>query len=217
MQQTKGQFRIIRDYKHLAREFYSGTVFVAFDTETTGLHAESDFMLEIGAVKFSKDGIIGAPFDKTIKPPVPVPQFIEQLTGITDGMAQDGVSESSALLSFLSYLDTQNTVLIAHNAPFDLGFMHAGLERCALGPLKNKCIDTLPLARWAYPKLVLEPQKGQYKLQSLASRFCINVMAAHRASDDARVCMEVFKRILSDTMSVQKDVQCETVREGELF
>ena len=132
-------------------------------------------------------------------------------------MAQDGVSESSALLSFLSYLDTQNTVLIAHNAPFDLGFMHAGLERCALGPLKNKCIDTLPLARWAYPKLVLEPQKGQYKLQSLASRFCINVMAAHRASDDARVCMEVFKRILSDTMSVQKDVKCETVREGELF
>ena len=174
-------------------------------------------MLEIGAVKFSKDGIIGAPFDKIIKPPVPVPQFIEQLTGITDGMAQDGVSESSALLSFLSYLDTQNTVLIAHNAPFDLGFMHAGLERCALGPLKNKCIDTLPLARWAYPKLVLEPQKGQYKLQSLASRFCINVMAAHRASDDARVCMEVFKRILNDTMSVQKDVQCETVREGELF
>ena len=79
-------FKIFNSFRNLAKEFYSGKTFVAFDTETTGLKAEKEFIIEIGAVKFNCDGIIGEPFDILIKPPIELPQFIKDLTHITDKM-----------------------------------------------------------------------------------------------------------------------------------
>ncbi len=70
MQQNRPTIRLFRDFNHLARLFYNGSVFVAFDTETTGLHAESDNLIEIGAIKFDDRGIIAEPFDALIKPPI---------------------------------------------------------------------------------------------------------------------------------------------------
>ena len=196
--------KLFRDYKHLAREYYSGTVFVAFDTETTGLHSDSDFLIEIGAVKFTCAGELSR-YDQLIKPPVPITPFLTNLTHITNEMVQDMPQANRVLPDFMRFLGDSKTILLAHNAPFDLGFVNAELARISYPCIPNKCIDTLPLARWAYPKLTEEKTSGQYKLQSLAKRFEIDVFAAHRADDDARVCMELFKRILKDTMSVQKD------------
>lgn len=194
------------DYKHLAREFYSGKTFIALDTETTGLKASVDYVLEIGAVKFNCDGIIGDPFDILIKPPIPVLPFITNLTGITNEMLKDKGPAGKAMQDFIRFIETDKAYLVAHNAPFDIGFIFSELERNSLPQFKNKVIDTLPLSRWAYPT-INETEKGQYKLQSLAQRFNINVQAAHRAYDDARVCMEIFKQIIKDTMSQQKDYQ----------
>lgn len=204
MGQNKAGLHLFKDYRHLAREYYSGTVFVAFDTETTGLHSETDFLMEIGAVKFSCRGEISR-YDQLIKPPVPVTEFLTNLTHITNEMLQDQISSRAALPDFMRFLGDDKAVLIAHNAPFDLGFINAELGRMSYPPVPNRTIDTLQLARWAYPRLSREKESGQYKLQSLAARFGIQVLSAHRAGDDARVCMEIFKRILKDTMSVQKD------------
>ena len=66
-----------------------------------------------------------------------------------------------------------------------------------LAALKNKAIDTLNFVRWAYPLL------GKYNLQLMAKLMDIKVNEAHRAYDDARVCMEVFNKTLSDTKSIQ--------------
>lgn len=201
----KPVIRLFRDYKHLARLYYSGATFVAFDTETTGLHADSNYLTEIGGVRFNYDGTIGDSFDSLIKPKELIPDTITNLTKITNDMVADKPGDEVVVPDFLNYINDKSTVLVAHNAPFDVGFINAALKRQNLPFLSNIVIDTLPLARWAYPMLSLESEKGQYKLQSLAKRFNINVISAHRADDDARVCMELFKRILQDTMSQQLD------------
>ena len=195
---------MFKDFKHLAREFYSGTVFVAFDTETTGLHASSDFIMEIGAVKFTCSGEISR-YDQLIHPPVPITPFLTNLTHITNEMVQDKPYAATAVPDFMRFIGDKHTMLLAHNAPFDLGFVNKELERMNWPPISCRCIDTLALARWAYPKMPELQKEGPYKLQNLASHFKIEVKAAHRADDDARVCMELFKRILKDTMSVQRD------------
>ena len=204
MAQTGGKENLFKDYKHLAREYYSGTVFIAFDTETTGLHASSDFLMEVGAVKFTCEGEVSR-YDQLIKPPVPITPFLTNLTHITNEMVLDKPYASKALPDFMRFLGDSKAILVAHNAPFDLGFVNTELGRMNYPAIPNKCIDTLQLARWAYPEFSKEKESGQYKLQSLAKRFNINVLQAHRADDDARVCMELFKQILKDTMHLQKD------------
>lgn len=196
------KIHLIRNFKHLARYLYGGSVFCAFDTETTGLKCLDDYVIEIGAVKFNKDGVIST-FNQLVKPPVAVPEFISNLTGITNEQIAYCEPVSKVLPDFLRFID--NTILVAHNAPFDMGFINSELNRSLLPPLNNKVIDTLPLSRWAYPQFAKETEeKGQYKLQNLAKRFDIDVVSAHRACDDARVCMEVFLRAIKDTMAVQK-------------
>jgi DNA polymerase III epsilon subunit family exonuclease len=197
MPQNKEKLHLYRDFKTLARLLEGGSVFCAFDTETTGLHAQEDFLMEIGAVKFTKDGVI-ATYDQLIKPPVTISSFVTSITHIDDNLVKDSPNPAQALTSFLRF--SQGTYLIAHNAPFDLGFVNTELERMTFPILKNKAIDTLPLSRWAYPKL------GKYNLQFLAEQLKIEVRNAHRADDDARVCMEVFLRCVNDTMSIQKKI-----------
>lgn len=197
--------RLFKDYRHLAREYYRGSTFVAFDTETTGLKASNDYIIEIGAVKFNKNGIIGSYFDTLIKPPVEINPFITQLTHITNEMVKDKPYESEILPKFLDYIEGSDTFLLAHNAPFDLGFINTGLFRNQISPIKNFTIDTLPLSRWAFPDFALLPEKGSYKLQTLAKNLSINVQNAHRACDDARVCMELFIKCIEKSLPQQKD------------
>ena len=122
---------------------------------------------------------------------------------IDDEMVKDAPPAAEVVKSFADYVG-KKSVLVAHNARFDVKFVNATLIRAGLPQLSNLTVDTLSLARWAYPLLANEAEKGQYKLQSLAKRFSIEVFNAHRAEDDARVCMELFLRILKDTDSVQK-------------
>lgn len=201
---SKPKGKMFTDYEHLAKLFYSGTTFVAFDTETTGLDCGRDYMTEIGAVKFNSKGEI-ARFDQLIKPPVPIPKFLENLTHITNEMVADCPCASKVLQDFLLFLNGKETVLIAHNAQFDLGFLNMEMIRMGLPSVPNITIDSLPLARWVYPEFRQESEKGQYKLQTLAKRFNVEVLSAHRADDDARVLMEIFHRILKDSIPRQKD------------
>lgn len=196
--------RLFKNYRNLAKEFYSDRTFVAFDTETTGLNAESDYIIEIGAVKFDSRGTIGNTFDVLIKPPVLLSSFITNFTHITNGMLlEKGISAIEAITEFIIYIGGKRTILLAHNAKFDIGFINSELARRSLPPLRNLCIDTLTAAKWAYPEFARKHEKGQYRLGTLAKRLGIQGEQAHRAEDDARVCMELFKRILSDTKARQ--------------
>ena len=189
--------KLLTDYKRLNRLLQSGAVFCAFDTETTGLFPKQDRIIELGAVKFDKTGVLDT-FNTLVNPEIPLPPVCRQISHITDEMVSAAPKIASVLPDFLRF--SEGCILLAHNALFDIRFTDEELKRSGLLPLKHQAIDTLNLSRWAYPA------NGHWKLQYLAEQFKIEVKAAHRACDDARVCMEVFLRCIRDTMNRQKTV-----------
>jgi len=198
--------RFLTQYKKLYRLLESGTVFCAFDTETTGLASSYDRVIELGAVKFTRDGVLDT-FSELFNPGMPLPDVCKTVSHITDDMVKDCPPIKDRLDAFKSF--SQGTVLIAHNAQFDVKFINAELARVEKDCLDNEVIDTLALSRWSYP------ENGTWKLQSLAHQFNIDVHAAHRACDDARVCMEVFLRCIKDTMDKQQKPVQPPVSETE--
>ena len=183
MPQTEKMLEI----QDLLQMYDSGAVFTAFDTETTGLNPEEEKILEIGAVSFDRLGI-RARYNVLINPQRKILPEITRVNGIDDAMVSGKPVFAENAGHFLDFI--KGSVLIAHNAPFDLGFVNTELSRINLPPLQNETADTLKLSRDMLPDL------GKYNLQFLAKYFEINVVNAHRAEDDARVCMEVFLKLL---------------------
>ncbi|MEE0999836.1 MAG: 3'-5' exonuclease [Treponemataceae bacterium] len=172
--------------EQLLHSYLGGEVFTAFDTETTGLSSKYEKIIEIGAVKFDKNGIIDT-YSVLINPEKTISSEITRITGITNEMVSDCKTFSEITPSFLNFIN--ETKLVAHNAKFDIGFVNAELEKTPYNNLrKSQCnaVDTVKVAQKVFPALPC------YKLQELAKHFNIKVDAAHRAYDDARVCMELF-------------------------
>lgn len=171
-------------YDLLADEFgKTDAVFTAFDTETTGLEAAKNKVVEIGGIRFDSRGI-RARFNVLVNPLMPMPGEVTKINGITDAMLAGQPDASVAFPDFLRFAG--DTILIAHNAPFDVDFVNAELGRLSLPGLRNRVVDTRLLAKELFPGL------PKYSLQELAVRFGIEAKDAHRAEDDARVCMELF-------------------------
>ena len=167
---------------------YDTAAFIAFDTETTGLDPASGRIVEIGAVKFDRRGVI-ARYNVLINPEMPMPEEAGKVNGITDEMLKDKPLIADVFPDFFDFIGTG--VLVAHNAPFDINYVNAELKRSGKPPLSNKVVDTRIFAKEVFPGL------SSYALQDLAVQFGITALEAHRAEDDARVCMELFEKILS--------------------
>ena len=167
---------------------YDTAVFVAFDTETTGLDPASGRIVEIGAVKFDRRGII-ARYNVLINPEMPMPEEAGKVNGITDAMLKDKPLIAAVFPDFFDFIGTG--VLVAHNAPFDINYVNAELKRLKKLSLTNKVVDTRIFAKEVYTGL------SSYALQDLAVQLGITALEAHRAEDDARVCMELFEKILN--------------------
>jgi len=170
-------------FDYAVKAYAEGAVFVAFDLETTGLDPKFDKIVEIGAVKFDRMGII-ARFSTLINPGIPMPEEAGRVNKISDDMLRGKPSLDEALPDFLRF--TGGTVLAAHNAPFDCGFINAKLKT----PLPNPIADTLIFSREVFRGL------QSYSLQNLAAELRIPARDAHRAEDDARLCMEILVRCL---------------------
>ena len=172
--------------EQLLHSYLGGEVFTAFDTETTGLSSKYEKIIEIGAVKFDKNGIIDT-YSVLINPEKVISSNITSITGITNQMVCNCPTFSEITPSFLNFIN--ETKLVAHNAKFDISFVNAELEKTPYNNLrKSQCnaVDTVKVSQKVFPALTC------YKLQELAKHFNIKVDAAHRAYDDARVCMELF-------------------------
>ena len=167
---------------------YDTAAFIAFDTETTGLDPASGRIVEIGAVKFDRRGVI-ARYNVLINPEMPMPEEAGKVNGITDEMLKDKPLIADVFPDFFDFIGTG--VLVAHNAPFDINYVNAELKRLEKPPLTNKVIDTRIFAKEVYTGL------SSYALQDLAVQLGITALEAHRAEDDARVCMELFEKILN--------------------
>ncbi len=168
------------------------TTFVVVDLETTGGSHSSDAITEIGAVKIRGGEIIGE-FQTLINPELPIPAFITVLTGITDAMVVEAPKIGEALFSFLEFAGSpQETVLIAHNAPFDIGFLKSAAARCETPWPAFQVLDTARIARY----VVTRDEAPNCKLGTLAAFFGAQTDPNHRALSDARATVDVFHGIL---------------------
>ena len=168
------------------------TTFVVVDLETTGGSHSSDAITEIGAVKIRGGEIIGE-FQTLINPELPIPAFITVLTGITDAMVVEAPKIGEALFSFLEFAGSpQETVVIAHNAPFDIGFLKSASARCDVPWPGYQVLDTARIARY----VVTRDEAPNCKLGTLATFFGAHTDPNHRALSDARATVDVFHGIL---------------------
>lgn len=163
------------------------TTFTFFDVETTGFSNRLDHIIEIGATKF-KNGEVVDSFQCFVTSPKPIPMHITELTGITQEMVDnEGISLEEAVRTFHAFW--QDSVLVAHNATFDRGFIQAAYQRAKQPVPTFTLIDTLQLSR------VVNPIK-YHTLNKLASHYKIKQTSHHRADDDARVTGFIFMEMI---------------------
>ena len=155
---------------------------VVFDIETTGFSAETDHIIEIGAVKLHNNEIIDR-MDVFINPGVPIPFRITQLTSIDDSMVMDADPIEVVLPKFLEWCG--DAVIVAHNASFDTGFISKNAKRLGLS-YDPTIIDTVSLSRLLLPKL------NRFKLDTVAKELNVSLEHHHRAVDDAGCTAEIY-------------------------
>lgn len=165
------------------------TTFVVVDLETTGGSPVSSAITEIGAVKTRGGDVIGE-FQTLVDPGLPIPPMIVALTGITDAMLVAAPTIGQVLPSFLEFLG--DAVLVAHNAPFDVGFLKAACRQQGYPWPGNEVVDTVTLARRATTK----DEAPNKKLSTLARAFGTVVTPNHRALEDARATSEILHHML---------------------
>jgi DNA polymerase III subunit epsilon len=174
----------------LADAALTGLDFTVVDVETTGWAPEEAAITEIGAVRL-RDGRVVAEFGSLVNPGIPVPAAITELTGISDQMLVTAPPVSVVLPELLEF--AKGSVLVAHNAPFDLRFLLAASAQTGLDWPEFEVLDTVRLAR----HLMAAPQEvPDRKLATLARFFDTTVRPSHRALDDARATADVFGGLL---------------------
>ncbi|MFS9251995.1 PolC-type DNA polymerase III [Streptococcus infantis] len=154
----------------------SEATYVVFDVETTGLSAIYNDLIQVAASKMYKGNIV-AEFDEFINPGHPLSAFTTELTGITDDHVKNAKPLVQVLKEFQEFC--KDTVLVAHNATFDVGFMNANYERHGLPKISQPVIDTLEFARNLYPEY------KRHGLGPLTKRFGVALEHHHMANYDA--------------------------------
>ncbi|MFP5520168.1 MAG: exonuclease domain-containing protein [Bdellovibrionia bacterium] len=163
---------------------------VAFDTETSGAYPVGYDIVEFGAIKYYQGREV-ATLQFLFKPREPMSDFIIGIHGISNEMVENCESISSKIQDIYNFF--KDSVIVAHHAPFDLGFMVFDFERANLPMPSEAVLCSSLLSR----KLIHETEN--HKLQTLVKHFGWDGGNAHRALDDARSCLqltlECFKRL----------------------
>ena len=167
------------------------TTFVVVDLETSGGSPSMAGITEIGAVKVRGGEIIGE-FQTLINPGEDIPAFITVLTGITNAMVIKAPSIEESFPSLLEFFGSPTeTVVVAHNAPFDLGFLKAAAKNNNYEWPNYPVVDTARLAR----QVLTKDEVPNCKLGTLAIFFDAQTSPTHRALDDARATVDVLHGI----------------------
>lgn len=182
----------------------SEVTFVVVDLETTGGRPEAEGITEIGAVKVRGGQVLGE-FATLVDPGRDIPVQIQRLTGITTTMIHDAPRIAGVLPSFLEFLGS-DTVLVAHNAGFDVGFLKAACSGHGLRWPTPHVVDTVKLARALVPR----DEARNHRLGTLAALFGSSTTPNHRALADARATVDVlhalFARLGSLGVTTREDL-----------
>jgi DNA polymerase III subunit epsilon len=161
------------------------TTFVVVDLETTGGSPGGNEITEFGAVKVCGGEVLGE-FQTLVRPGMSIPPFVAVLTGITDAMVAVAPRLQAVLPAFLEF--ARGSVLVAHNAPFDVGFLKAACQRLGHVWPSPQVLDTARLAR----RVLARDEARDCRLSTLARIFRASTMPTHRALDDARATVDVL-------------------------
>ena len=172
--------------------------FIAFDFETTGLLAETDRIVEIGAVRFEARGEEIGRFQCLVNPERPMSSAAFAIHGLSDLDLAGAPTASEVLPAFLDFLgDSENTTLIAHNASFDAGFLGRETTRTGLRPPSHSVFDTLALARRRLP------EAPSFRLSALAQFLGLDSSGAHRALADSLCVKQLWLRLYNPTETLE--------------
>lgn len=158
-----------------------------FDIETTGFSKYNDRITEIGAVRII-DGQIADTFQTLVNPEMVISEEITKLTGITNQMVHEAPTIDQVMGAFLDF--SKNSVYVAHNANFDIGFISENCRRLGV-EFEPSYIDTVNMGRALMPRL------NNHKLNTLSKNLGVRLLNHHRASDDAVATSEVFLKLLA--------------------
>ncbi len=181
--------------------------FVALDVETTGFVPVIDHIVEMAAVRFRMDGTVLEQWQTLVDPGRAIPSQATAVHGITDEIVRGQPPVSQAAAEFTEFLSGSTAVVIAHNAPFDLGFVSAAclMHRLPLPDVAALC--TLELARARLQGV------GNHRLETLAAHFRLANRAHHRAGDDAALLSSVFRKLIRLAPAIDTAGELQTVLE----
>lgn len=170
---------------------------VAFDTETSGAYPLESEIVELGAVKWINGKIIDR-FQTLLKPKKLLVESNIRIHGITNEMLADAPLMKDQIGKFCDFIN--DSVLLAHHAPFDLGFVTVAIEEADLRFPSNILLCTSLLSRALLPTT-------NHKLQTLVKELNLEGGAAHRAADDAYACMQVFFKCLEKLNNSEQNAE----------
>jgi DNA polymerase III epsilon subunit family exonuclease len=154
--------------------------YLALDLETTGLVAEFDRVVEVGAVRFDAGGSELGRYERLINPGRPMPLPAQAVHGLSDADLAGAATAREVLPEFVAFLgDPGTTTLLAHNAWFDAGFLGRELDRLGRAPPAHAVVDTLTLARQRLPGL------RNHRLDTIARALDLDPDGPHRAMADS--------------------------------
>jgi DNA polymerase-3 subunit epsilon len=182
-------FRQTEETRELDDRLLSQLTYTAFDTETTGLQPSAgDEIIQIGAVRIVNGRLLRTEaFDQLINPQRPLAPESAAIHGITEAMLRDQPTIEQVLPAFYEFCE--DTVLVAHNAAFDMRFLQ--LKEAATGVrFRQPVLDTLLLSA------VIHPNQESHKLEAIAERLGVNIIGRHTALGDAIVTGEVFLKMI---------------------
>lgn len=163
--------------------------YVVFDIETTGLSITRNNITELAAIKMCEGKELDR-YTTFVNPHEKIPYHIQQLTNITDEMVKDAPDLAPVLEEFVEFVG--DSILVAHNARFDMGFIQASLKKLGQPELPNPSLDTLELARLLFPKM------KNHRLNTLADKYKVLLESHHRAVDDTIALGGILNGLLAD-------------------
>src|SRR6185295_15266776 len=164
--------------------------FVVVDVEATGAKTPPNRLIELGAYRI-RGGRIVDKFLSLVNPEIPIPRFVASLTGISNEMVKTAPVFASVAPQWLDFVS--DSVIVAHNAPFDTSFLNHEISRVYPGHrMMNPHLCTVRLSRRALPDI------SNHRLETIANHFSIPIASRHRAGSDALATAEIFILLLTE-------------------
>ncbi|MGD9677071.1 MAG: ATP-dependent DNA helicase DinG [Vulcanibacillus sp.] len=161
--------------------------YVVIDIETTGNKPDKDKIIQVGAVLVENSQITDS-YTSLVNTDQIIPDFIQELTGINNQMLESAPNINEVMLQLLPLLD--NSIFVAHNAPFDYEFINNALIESGYMPFSGFVVDTLQLSR------ILLPMSQSYKLEYIADELEIVLDNPHRADEDSKATAILLLKLL---------------------